>query len=97
MLNGYVSVQRSFRLWQLNPNTEPLRKKKCSTYYLRNKCAKYNSDNKTIKRLMSDESVSTNTLNSICNILDCDIKEIMEFQPDKDTDIDTNIDTDSNT
>lgn len=71
--------------------------KKCSTYYLRNKCAKYNSDNKTIKRLMSDESVSTNTLNSICNILDCDIKEIMEFQPDKDTDIDTNIDTDSNT
>lgn len=50
---------------------------------------------------MSDESVSTNTLNAICNILDCDIKEIMEFQPDKDTDIetniDTNIDTDSNT
>ena len=80
---------------------EPLRKllsqKKISTYYLRNKCGKYNLDNKTIKRLMSDESVSTNTLNAICNILDCDIKEIMEFQPDKDTDIDPNIDTDSNT
>lgn len=69
---------------------EPLRKllfqKKISTYYLRNKCGKYNLDNKTIKRLMSDESVSTNTLNALCNILNCDIGEIINFQPDKDID-----------
>lgn len=65
---------------------EPLRQllnaRKISTYYLRNKCDKYNLDVKTIQRLMADESVSTNTLNSLCNILDCDISDIMEFIPD---------------
>lgn len=72
---------------------EPLRKllfeKGITTYYLRNKCGKYNLDSKTIKRLMSDESVSTNTLNSLCNILNCDIKEIIDFQPDIDPDNDS--------
>lgn len=68
------------------PLRELLSQKKISTYYLRNKCGKYNLDNKTIKRLMSDESVSTNTLNALCNILNCDIGEIMNFQPDKDMD-----------
>ena len=65
---------------------EPLRKKlaeqKISTYYLRNKCGKYNLDSKTIQRLMKDESVSTYTINSLCNILDCDFSDIMEFYPD---------------
>lgn len=72
---------------------EPLRKilskRGITTYYLRNKCGIYNLDNKTIKRLMLDESVSTNTINSLCNILDCDILEIMEFQSDKKKDEET--------
>ena len=66
---------------------EPLRKqlaeKHISTYYLRYKCGEYNLDSKTIKRFLSDESISTNTLNSLCNILDCDISDIVEFIPDK--------------
>ena len=67
---------------------EPLRKilkeRGISTYYLRNKCDYYNLDSKTIKRLMSDDSVSTNTLNALCNILDCDISDIITFIPDTD-------------
>lgn len=67
---------------------EPLRKKlaerKISTYFLRNKCGKYNLDSKTIQRLMRDESVSTYTLNSLCNILECDLSDIMEFRLDSD-------------
>ena len=65
---------------------EPLRqilnKRGITTYYLRNKCGIYNLDSKTIQRIMSDESVSTNTLNALCNILECDISEIMTFTPD---------------
>lgn len=65
---------------------EPLRKilveRKISTYFLRNKCGNYNLDSKTIQRLMSDQSVSTYTINALCNILDCDINDIMEFSPD---------------
>lgn len=56
-----------------------LKERGISTYYLRNKCGFYNLDSKTIKRLMSDESVSTNTLDSLCNILKCDITDIVQF------------------
>lgn len=66
---------------------EPLRnileERGITTYYLRNKCGLNNLDNKTIQRLMCDESVSTNTLNSLCNILGCDISEIIRFVPDE--------------
>lgn len=67
---------------------EPLRQilaeRGISTYYLRNKCGEYNLDSKTIKRLMEDESVSTNTLNALCEILECDISEKMCFISKKD-------------
>ena len=39
-------------------------------------------DSKTIQRLMGDESVSTYTLNALCNILECDLSEIVEFRRD---------------
>lgn len=65
---------------------EPLRKilieRKITTYFLRNKCGTYNLDSKTIQRLMRDESVSTYTLNALCNILDCDLSDIVKFEPD---------------
>lgn len=65
----------------------PLRKlmqeRNITTYYLRNKCGPYNLDSKTIQRLMSDQSVSTNTVNALCMIFDCSLEEIMEVLPDK--------------
>lgn len=65
---------------------EPLRKilkeRGISSYYLRNKCGYNNLDSKTIQRLMNDDSVSTNTLNALCNILNCDISDIISFIPD---------------
>lgn len=64
------------------PLRELLAKRKISTYYLRNKCGRFNLDNKTIKRFMNDESVSTYTLNALCNILGCDLSDIIEFLPD---------------
>ena len=74
---------------------EPLRnilkERGISTYYLRTKCGFNSLDNKTIQRLMRDESVSTNTLNSLCNILDCDVSEIIKFIPDTENkDIESN-------
>ena len=60
-----------------------MKKRNISTYYLRNKCGEFNLDSKTIQRLMNDESVSTNTLDALCNIFDCELSEIMEFVPNK--------------
>lgn len=65
---------------------EPLRallkKRNISTYFLRNKCGDNNLDSKTIQRLKNDESVSTNTINALCNILNCGCNDIMKFIPD---------------
>lgn len=56
-----------------------MRERHISTYFLRNKCGEYNLDSKTIQRLMRDESVSTNTLDALCNIFSCEISEVVEF------------------
>lgn len=68
------------------PLREILKTRKISSYYLRNKCGINSLDSKTIQRLMNDQSVSTNTLNSLCNILDCEISDIITFSPDTDND-----------
>jgi len=60
-----------------------MKKRNISTYYLRNKCGDFNLDSKTIQRLMNDESVSTNTLDALCNIFGCELSEIIEFVPNK--------------
>ena len=36
----------------------------------------------TIRRLKANESVSTNTLESLCKILNCDLSDIIEYLPD---------------
>lgn len=59
-----------------------IRERNISTYYLRNKCGKYNLDNKTIERLMTDRSVTTNTIDTLCQIFSCNLDEIMEVFPD---------------
>lgn len=65
---------------------EPFRKliqeRNISTYFLRNKCGKYNLDSKTISRLMNDQSVSTNTLDSLCQIFHCGMEDILEVKQD---------------
>ena len=35
-----------------------------------------------ITRLKRNESVSTNTIDTFCKILECDISDIMTFKPD---------------
>lgn len=59
-----------------------MRERHITTYFLRNKCGEYNLDSKTIQRLMRDESVSTNTLDALCNIFQCEIDDIISFSPD---------------
>ncbi len=66
---------------------EPLRQlisdRGITTYYLRNKCGIYSLDSKTIQRLMHDESVSTNTLDSLCHIFNCSLNDIAIFIPNE--------------
>ncbi|MBD5093550.1 MAG: helix-turn-helix transcriptional regulator [Subdoligranulum sp.] len=68
------------------PFRELIAERKITTYYLRNKCGRYNLDSKTIDRLMKDESVSTNTVDALCQIFSCDVTDIMQVLPDPESD-----------
>ena len=43
---------------------------------------KYNVSKAQLYRLRYNQRVSTNTLDRLCNILECDISDIMEHIPD---------------
>lgn len=61
-----------------DPLWETLKKKGMSTYTLR---VKFNISGSTVQRLKKNMSVSTNTLDDLCELLDCSISEIVEFIP----------------
>ena len=37
----------------------------------------------TIRRIKAGESVSTNTLDALCKVLECSLADIAEYLPDK--------------
>ena len=62
------------------PLWETLAKKGISTYAL----IKDHSFSKgTLDSLKHNRNISTATLNDICNMLDCDVCDVLKFTPDK--------------
>lgn len=53
-----------------------------TTYTLRNKGGDNNISGSTLLRLQAGESVSTNTLDALCKILNCQLSDIAIFVPD---------------
>ena len=39
----------------------------------------------TIRRMKAGESVSTNTLDALCKILQCDLQDVVEYLPENST------------
>ena len=62
------------RLW------ETMKQRRATTYTLQ---VKGGISSSTIRRLRAGESVSTNTLDALCRILDCTLQDIVEYLPDK--------------
>ena len=61
------------------PLWNTMRERGATTYTLE---VKGNISSSTIRRLKAGESVSTNTLDSLCKILHCDIGDVIAFTPD---------------
>ncbi len=61
------------------PLWETMQKRGATTYTLQVKSGVSSS---TIRRLKAGESVSTNTLEALCKILDCTLQDIVEYLPD---------------
>ena len=59
------------------PLWETMRRKGVTTYTLREK---YKISGSTVQRLKKNMSVSTNTLDDLCRLLDCPLSEIAEYR-----------------
>ena len=64
-----------------NPLWDTMREKGKSTYDLK---YKMKIGGGTYNRLKNNESVSTNTINDLCDFFDCDISDVMEYKNQKD-------------
>ena len=62
------------------PLWETVEKRGATTYTLR---CKGGISSSTIRRLKANESVSTNTLDALCRILDCELDDIIAYLPDE--------------
>ena len=62
------------------PLWETMKRRKASTYTLQ---VKHHISSSTVRRLKAGESVSTNTLDALCAILECDLSGIVEYVPDE--------------
>jgi len=61
------------------PLWETMEKRGATTYTLQ---VKGGVSSSTIRRLKAGESVSTNTLDALCKILDCQLPDIVEYRSD---------------
>ena len=64
------------------PLWETMKRQGATTYTLQ---VKGGISSSTIRRMKAGDSVSTNTLESLCKILDCTLADIVEYLPDEDS------------
>ena len=62
------------------PLWETMKRKNATTYTLQ---VKWEISSSTVRRLKANESVSTNTLDALCRILDCELDDIIAYLPDE--------------
>ncbi|WP_369284187.1 helix-turn-helix domain-containing protein [Oscillibacter sp. GMB15532] len=61
------------------PLWETMKKRGATTYILQ---VKGEISSSTIRRLKANESVSTNTLETLCKILNCTLEDLVTYLPD---------------
>ena len=60
------------------PLWETMKKKGISTYTLINK---YSISSSTIHRLRHDQGVTTQLIDDLCKILNCNVEDIIKYEP----------------
>jgi len=68
------------RMISYAPLWKTMKEKSATTYTLRYKGGVSGS---TLLRLQANESVSTNTLDALCKILNCTLPDVAEYIPDE--------------
>ena len=60
------------------PLWETMKRKNATTLQVKGEIS-----SSTVRRLKANESVSTNTLDALCRILDCELDDIIAYLPDE--------------
>lgn len=68
------------RLISYSPLWETMRRQKATTYTLQ---VKGGISSSTIRRLKAGESVSTNTLDALCRLLQCQVTDVLTYVEDE--------------
>lgn len=84
MQGVYKKNMRIIQMILFNKLWQTMKEKNISQYKLINE---YNISPSQLTRLKRNESVSTNTIDRFCEILDCDLSDIMEYQKSNSRDI----------
>ena len=63
-----------------DPLWQTMKEREATTYTLQ---VKGQISSSTIRRLKAGDSVSTNTLDALCKILQCDLADIVRYLPDE--------------
>lgn len=83
IISGIIETRKMLErcaMINYDPLWETLKKKGISTYVLR---VKMRVSGSIVQRLRRNMSVSTNTLDDLCNLLNCSLSEVAEHVPDK--------------
>ena len=64
------------------PLWRTMKREGATTYTLQNKGGVSSS---TIRRMKAGDSVSTNTIDALCTLLNCRVEDIIEYLPDQPT------------
>ena len=62
------------------PLWKTMAEKNASTYTLQ---VKGGISSSTIRRLKANQSISSNSIDAICKILDCEVSDIIKYLPDE--------------
>ena len=65
------------------PLWKTMKERGATTYYLRSKGGYDSISGSTILRLKAGESVSSNTIDALCRLLDCTVSDIIEYEREK--------------
>ena len=75
-MNKKVSYTHQY----LSRTERTMKRHGATTYTLQ---AKAGISSSTIRRMQANESVSTNTLDTLCKFFNCELGDIVKFQPDE--------------
>ena len=76
----YVTLLSVMEMISYRPFYETLLKKKLTEYNL---IFKQGVDAHTLHRIKHGETITTKTINMLCEILDCGVDDILEYIPDE--------------